>query len=238
MRICTYNIHAGRNAQNQPSLPAVGDALAGIEPDLCLLQEVDRRLPRSGFQDQAGALGEQLGMRAYFYGRLRFGTAAFGNALLTRLPVRTVRRFPLPSRGGEPRCALGVQLEDGTWVWNTHLGLRAEWRKEQLVALTHAADGPPAVLLGGDFNATLDEAAVQGFLASASLYPLSDEASTFPAANPAHRIDFLFGRGYVRTDGGTIAAPGSDHCLVWATVKPEPVPPNPASPSPRPRSAG
>lgn len=251
LTVCTYNIHAGRDHQNRASLGQITATLVEARPDVCLLQEVDRRLPRSGWVDQAGALAQALGARAYFYGRLRAGPAAFGNALLTRRAVRQVRYVPLPSSGGEPRGALGVHLDDpDLWVWNTHLGLKASWRAEQLAALEKAMAAQQTVLLGGDFNATLDEPALAAFVARAGFLPLSLDTPTFPVPGPpTSRIDFLLGRNCFTWNAGnaeaaaatTIAAPGSDHCLVWAqvTTGPPPVKPSatPGLHPPLPRSA-
>ncbi len=238
LTVCTYNIHAGRDALNRPSLPQITATLAQSEADLCLLQEVDKNLPRSGFADQAAVLGRALGARACFYGRLRFGTAAFGNATLSRLSIGRVQKVALPG-GGEVRGALGVHLErEDIWVWNTHLGLREEWRAEQLSALEKALDDQPVVLVGGDFNAPLEEEAVGAFLRNTGLQILSADAPTFPAAAPAHRIDFLLGRGLFTSNAAagvearTTADPGSDHCLVWARVTTQP-PLLPAPPAPR-----
>jgi endonuclease/exonuclease/phosphatase family metal-dependent hydrolase len=218
--ICTYNIHAGKDANGAPSLPAIAGALAALAPDLCLLQEVDRRMPRSGWQDQAVLLARAVGGQALFYGRLRFGPAAYGNAVLSRQPIQNVRYLLLPG-GGEPRSALGVQLDDahGTWVWNTHLGLRPEWRREQLAALAATLAEHDAVLLGGDFNARLNDDELVTFSRETGLVPLTAEAPTFPIPNPTERIDLLLGRGFTVAETTTTAAPGSDHCLVWARVR-------------------
>jgi endonuclease/exonuclease/phosphatase family metal-dependent hydrolase len=242
MRICTYNIHGGRDAENRPSLPTIAASLQSVAPDLCLLQEVDRFLPRSGWEDQAARLGAAIGaeFQIFFYGRWGVGKARFGNALLSRLPVTGIRRVALPG-GGEPRGAVGVTLEGGARVWSTHLGLRAAWRAAQLAALAReigpaSDEGPgrasPAILVGGDFNATLDEEGLRRFLDETGMEPLSAPEPTFPAAAPAHRIDFLFGRGWITQDRGTLAAPGSDHCLVWAALEP------PAAMPPLPRRSG
>jgi endonuclease/exonuclease/phosphatase family metal-dependent hydrolase len=220
LTICTYNIHAGKDANGAPSLPAIAGALAALAPDLCLLQEVDRQMPRSGWQDQAALLAQAVGGQVHFYGRLRFGPAAYGNAVLSRQPIRKVTYLPLPG-GGEPRSAIGVQLDDadGTWVWNTHLGLRPEWRREQLSRLAEALADQPSVLVGGDFNARPHDEEVAAFLQETGLAPLSADAPTFPVPNPTERIDLLLGRGGLMTaETTTTAAPGSDHCLVWARV--------------------
>ena len=237
MRICTYNIHGGRDAENRLALAAIGASLQAIAPDLCLLQEVDRFLPRSHWEDQAARLAAHIGpgFQRYFYGRWGVGKARFGNAVLSRLPVAAVWRVPLPG-GGEPRGALGVTLEDGTTAWNTHLGLRAEWRAAQLAALAEAIRGAPPetpILLGGDFNASPEDDGLRRFLGETGLQPLSAPEPTFPAAAPRHRIDLLLGRGWIRWDGGTAADPGSDHCLVWSVLERAAT-----SPPPLPRPSG
>lgn len=223
MRVCTYNIHGGKDEARVPSLPQIAEALRESSADVILLQEVDRFLLRSGTQHQARILAQSLGdFHFRFYGRLRFGPLAFGNAILSRAPVAQTIHVPLRSSGGEPRCALGVRLHNDTTVWNTHLGLRDEWRREQLAALadalnTHTKPNGP-VIVGGDFNARLDAPEVQEFLAQTGLFPVSDAALTFPNSAPAHRIDFLLGRNVTAFGAETRQGAGSDHCLLWAEV--------------------
>lgn len=235
LRICTYNIHGGKDAQGRPSLDLIAATLRETAPDVCLLQEVDRFLPRSGWEDQAARLAAELDAAFHFYGRWGVGKSRFGNALLSCLPVVSIRRVALgdtahPLSGGEPRSALGVALSEGTAIWNTHLGLRPEWRTAQLATLTRAVGVAGPVLVGGDFNAGLEEDALRRFLDKTGLQPLGPPEPTFPALAPRHRIDLLLGRGWITQDAGTVAAPGSDHCLVWADLEPETVPPAPSPP--------
>lgn len=230
--VCTYNIHGGFDAEQRPSLGAIVQTLRSVEPDLCFLQEVDRFLPRSGFRDQSAYLARALGAKPFFYARLGMGGVGYGNAILSRLPVRSVHRLPFPAAaGGEPRGALGVILQSGMAAWTTHLGLHHAWRSSQLATLTRAVWGNEPCLVGGDFNATLDEQSVSDFARATGLAPLGpDETPTFPAATPIHRIDFLLGRSVTARGGGTIAGPGSDHCLVWQVIGQEaaPFPPAPS----------
>lgn len=233
MRIATLNIHGGRDGvgTNRPSLPAVADLLRSVTPDVCLLQEVDRRLLRSGFADQAVVLAGALRTPALhfaFGGPLNLGIfGAFGNAILGRQPFAEVQRLTLPAAGGEPRGAVGVTLRGSgkpLVVWNTHLGLRTEWRTTQLTALADAVNADTAagkaVIVGGDFNARLDEGEIVAFQQRTGLGVLSPDAPTYPANAPAHRIDLLWGSASVSAgDTGVIAAPeSSDHCLVWADI--------------------
>jgi endonuclease/exonuclease/phosphatase family metal-dependent hydrolase len=216
VRLCTYNIHAGKSEAGTESVDAIVDTLRDVDADVILLQEVDRYLARSGYRDLARQIAARLGKNHYFYGRLRFGWAAFGNAILTAEPVASVDRLPLPARGGEVRGAIRVTLESGLFLWCTHLGLRSDWRATQLAALSSAVNATPGPLVvGGDFNAALDEQEIREFRASAGLKVAEIAELTYPTSAPTARIDFLFNRGLIPTDSGTIAAPGSDHCLVW-----------------------
>ncbi|MBC8139464.1 MAG: endonuclease/exonuclease/phosphatase family protein [Fibrella sp.] len=232
MRVACLNIHAGRcgTGSNQASLHAVADLLRSVSPDICLLQEVDRRMPRSGFVDQAGRLaramrrdGEEEWYFA-FYGRLDFGPLGqYGNAILSREPLGSIRRVPLSANGGEPRGAIGVTFpgDTPTAIWTAHLGLRDEWRATQLADLADALNSDREegyrVIVGGDFNARADAPEVLRFQERTGLVLASLDAPTFPAIQPTHRIDFLFASpdGLVAGSGVTAESNASDHALIW-----------------------
>ena len=235
MRVACLNIHGGRcgTGAKRPSLPRIADLLRSVSPDVVLLQEVDRRLPRSGFADQAGLLaramrqGDAGDWYWTFHGRLDFGLlGSFGNAVLSREPFTDTRRVALPSGGGEPRGAVGVVFAGDmpAIVYTTHLGLRDSWREMQLAALADAVvadrQNGYAVLVGGDFNAPPDAPEIARFVERTGLAPVSPDAPTFPASEPAHRIDFLFATsGAIVADAGVVAdANATDHALIWADV--------------------
>lgn len=233
LRVASYNIHAGTDVDNKPSLAQIIVTLKETNADIVLLQEIDRLLPRSGFQDQFSVIAGSLGYtQKAFYGRLCFGPCAFGNAILSRHHVKHWHRLPLPSRGGEPRAALGATLGDGTTVWCTHLGLRQDWRESQLTALANALnlsagtsdiiEGP--AILGGDFNALRSDAEMEQFRRRTRLDDFDEEEPTVPVVGPYRRIDHLLARGFTRPDAGTREDRGSDHRLVWADFEPIPRP--------------
>ena len=190
-------------------------------------------MPRSGFVDQAGRLARALrtdgGDEWYFafYGRLDFGPLGqYGNAILSRDPLGKIRRVPLSANGGEPRGAVGVTFPGNApvAVWTAHLGLRDEWRASQLADLADAViadrDAGYAVVVGGDFNSHADSPEVTTFLERTGIVAVSPVSPTFPAMDPAHRIDFLFASPDCDvTDAGVVAAPdASDHALLWVEL--------------------
>jgi endonuclease/exonuclease/phosphatase family metal-dependent hydrolase len=229
LRVASYNIHGGTDVDRKPSLKTIIATLKDVDADVILLQELDRLLPRSSFQDQYAVIADSLGYpHRAFYGRLCFGPCAFGNAIVSRLPVKRWQRLPLPSRGGEPRAALGATLNDGTTLWCTHLGLRQDWRESQLAALSQAINdtsgaGSPAIL-GGDFNALRSDTEMEKMRERTQLDDFGEEAPTVPVVGPYRRIDHLLARGFTRRDAGTLEDRGSDHRLVWAEFELIPLP--------------
>ena len=183
LRVVSYNIHGGTDVDRKPSLDRIIASLEAVNADIVLVQEIDRILPRSTFQDQFALVADGLNLsyRA-FYGRLRFGPCAFGNAIMTRLPVTRWQRLSLPSRGGEPRAAVGATLEQGTSIWCTHLGLRKDWRESQLAALASAINTPANIpaILGGDFNALRSDSEIETLRAQTGLDDFGDEEPTVP----------------------------------------------------------
>ena len=222
-RVASYNIHGGTDADRKPSLDRIITSLRTVNADIVLLQEIDRILPRSTFQDQFALIADGLNLSCRaFYGRLCFGPCAFGNAIMTRLPVTRWQRLPLPSRGGEPRAAIGATLEQGTTVWCTHLGLRKDWRESQLATLAGAINAQPdrSAILGGDFNALRSDSEMERLRSQTELDDFGEEAPTVPVVGPYRRIDHLLVRGFTRLDAGTPDDRGSDHRLTWADFEP------------------
>jgi endonuclease/exonuclease/phosphatase family metal-dependent hydrolase len=234
LRVASYNIHGGTDSERNPSLDQIITTLKEVDADVILLQEIDRLLPRSGFRDQFSIIADSLAVTyRSFYGRLSFGPCAFGNAILSRVPVLRWQRLPLPAPGGEPRAAIGALLDQGVAVWCTHLGLRQEWREMQLTALANAVNSLKVTdgngtrlptILGGDFNALRSEKEMAGLRERTDLTDFDEEDATFPSVRPLHRIDHLLARGVTRLNAGTREDRGSDHCLIWADFE-WPLPP-------------
>ena len=137
--------------------------LERLEPDLVGLQEV---LSYGDGRGQAEQLAAPMGYEVVYAAASRRPDGdLFGNALLTRLPVRHRATIALPADGVEPRsllCAL-VDTPDGELpvfvthlAWEPDLGtVRAEQVRAVLAAIEQVAVEHPATLpalLMGDFN--------------------------------------------------------------------------------------
>jgi endonuclease/exonuclease/phosphatase family metal-dependent hydrolase len=175
IRVASWNIFAGRSSGGERvDLDLTVAALRALDADLVALQEVDRDQPRSGRVDQARVLAEALGM-SWRYAPALLGTpggpggwravepgpdpggAAYGVALLSRLPLGEVEHVLLPSSGRqEPRVALIAEVAAGAGrllLASTHLSNRPGTSLTQLRALQRHLDGLGGPrLLAGDLN--------------------------------------------------------------------------------------
>ncbi|MFO0912522.1 MAG: endonuclease/exonuclease/phosphatase family protein [Pirellulales bacterium] len=228
-RVMTYNIHKGiGGVDRRYQLERVAETIAHCEPDIVLLQEVDRDVPRSGRHDQAHRLAELLDFPHYaFQMNVHLTSGGYGNAVLSRYRVEHTWDLELTVPFKKRRRGLAVvvrpradQPAHDVLVYNLHLGLAGYERRMQLRRLlgcpSLGADSHYAtVILGGDFND------VWGNLGRQILEPVRFESAagnfrTFPAVMPLRPLDRLFYRGPVRAEHSfvcqtQVARRASDH---------------------------
>lgn len=160
LRVMTYNVHGCVGMDGHLSIERLARLIERYDPDVVALQELDVNRARSGSVDQAHALAHALEMDLHFHPVLRVEEEQYGDAILSRLPMRLVKAGPLPTPArAEPRGALWVEVDvDGTPVniLNTHFGLGRGERFAQAEAfLGDAWLGHPRctpAIACGDFN--------------------------------------------------------------------------------------
>src|SRR6476646_359713 len=137
--VATWNIHGAVGADGRYAPARIVDVLCEIGADIVALQEV------GSAQAHEGLLRQRHG-------------SDFGNAVLSRYPVASVRHLDLAVGSYEPRGALDVCIDVGSAVplrvTATHLGLRPGERREQVRRIVSAVecDSPHPKLLMGDLN--------------------------------------------------------------------------------------
>ncbi len=222
--LATYNIHRaiGRDGVFDPE--RVGRVLDEIGAEVFALQEV-----QSGRTGRAliHQFRDRLGGEAISGVTLLRKDAEYGNAILTRYPVRSVERLDLSVSRHEPRGALDVVLDAGTTplrVLATHLGLWPYERRRQVRRLlTALAAGPdvPTILMG-DIN--------EWFLWGRPLrwlhvqFPRTPAPATFPAHRPVFALDRLWVRPRtalrrLAVHASPLARVASDHLPLVATLE-------------------
>jgi endonuclease/exonuclease/phosphatase family metal-dependent hydrolase len=166
----------------------VVDWINEIQPDLVALQEVVVR--RIGMR-QTSWIAKRTGMAATFGPTKPIRGGQFGNAVLSRLPVRSSRCRALTDAwsGNEPRAIVTVDVDAyGRRVFfsSTHLSWQMDenWIREQQVrdiaGVIRAQPADALTIVCGDFNATPDSPEI-GFVRGL------DFLDAYQAANPGER---------------------------------------------------
>jgi endonuclease/exonuclease/phosphatase family metal-dependent hydrolase len=221
LRIASYNVKSGA----ETSLTQVREVISGISADVVALQEVNVNVKKGGEADQVGTLGHPLGYQSIYAATLsRGGIGTYGIGLLTRLPVKSVRRIELAYAQGaaEPRVAIDAIVCAGHMpirIIATHADV---WRPAPDIKILAAELGEetttPTILLG-DLNVKPNDPAVE-WIASKGLTDLIGKYSEGPTFwSRPKRLDYLFvndslAEKAVGASIGTIKA--SDHYPVWA----------------------
>ena len=241
VRVLVLNMHAGKDAVGKPNLDDVGSLVKEKKPDLVLLQEVDRNTNRSGHVDQVAELARLTKYDSAFSPSLfAYDGGQYGIAVLSRETIGYHMTVPLPVRpvqtraGGshEPRVALLAVAEVGDATWramNAHLDPAENGgRAQEVAALIEAirsqeAAGTP-LIVGGDLNSTPDNPVLQA-LRAAGLHDAwaecgSGDGFTFPADQPAKRIDYVWlPAGITCTSAQVLDSRISDHRPLLVTLK-------------------
>jgi endonuclease/exonuclease/phosphatase family metal-dependent hydrolase len=207
LRCVTWNIRHGQGTDGRIDLERTAATLAGLAPDIVLLQEVDRGCRRSGGVDQAAVLGEQLGLDSVFVAHRPFDGGEYGLALLARPRVIDSRAVPLLA-APRPLVALEAELDLGLaeplTVVVVHLVDTLEQRAaeaREVAARIALVRGP--WLVGGDFNGPRGTEPLEAFRAGVVATPV-EARDTYPAEAPVREIDFL------------VAGPAED--VEWASA--------------------
>jgi endonuclease/exonuclease/phosphatase family metal-dependent hydrolase len=157
-RLCvaSYNIHGCVGSDGRLDPERTAEVIRNIDADVIGLQEVGVHAMGGQIVDQLAYLAHDLKLTPVAGPTLVRDAGAYGNALLTRLPILGCRRIDLSVGRGEPRGAIDVDLDvrgQRLRVIATHLGLGWRERRKQrsVIAEIVKASGVPSVVLG-DLN--------------------------------------------------------------------------------------
>lgn len=215
IEIMTANVHGwvGYNGNNFDDFSA---ALEREKPDVVCMQEVlaDGEELRKLYQQGYNVLFSTT-IRYPFRGR-------FGNAILSKAPLSLVKVVKLPNRQTvTPRNGVlfAVETEAGKLdFFNTHLSTSLS---ESTSQTARAFDEVGDLMQGacGDFNQTPAQLASGRFGRMMSVEPAYYAFSTFPAAEPSRRIDYVLSEcGVIDSTKSHQVYIGSDHLAVSETM--------------------
>lgn len=225
--VATYNIHRCIGMDWRHDAERVANVIRELDSDVVGLQEVDARYHIEDGDDQAEYLAGATGMTAVSGPALVHHRGSYGNAILTRWPVKAVRRVEIGVIGREPRAVLDVDLAVAgipMRVVVTHFGLRSRERRLQTEMLVRTL-GPKnegCTVLLGDFN----EWAPMGHTLRRlnAVLGRSPAVRSFPARLPTLALDRIWvspAAALVRlhVHRSSLASRASDHLPVRGTVE-------------------
>lgn len=223
LTIATYNIHGAVGADGRFAPERVAKVVLEIDADIIALQEVP--LGGAGMPNVLAMLQQATGFAAA--DGLTFSVAGrrYGNAVLSRYPLRATRSIDLSCGQREPRGALDADIDchgHPLRVVATHLGLRPAERRAQIRRLLQVfdTDQMPVILLGDVNEWFVWGRTLRWLVAHFQAVPAP---ATFPSRWPLFALDRIWIRPrhrlvHVRAHATPLARIASDHLPLIAHI--------------------
>lgn len=240
LTITSYNIHKGMSPLNRlVIMTKLGQALAGVSPDVLCLQEVSgqnlkRVLAYNEYpsQSQHEWFGEFLGLTNSYGKNAEYTHGHHGNATLSRHPLDPKHNVNITVNRLEKRGVLHSEIDvngQKIVILNAHLNLLHRDRIKQYKAIgdyiTGELDNDIPLILAGDFNDWSKKS--DDFLGGLGLVEVfgklyGKHPATFPAKLPMISLDRIYVRHLTVKNaivhGGVPWADLSDHLPITAVV--------------------
>jgi endonuclease/exonuclease/phosphatase family metal-dependent hydrolase len=203
-RIVTYNVHKCRGLDRRVRPERIAMVLRETKADIIALQEVLSVEGRERERHQARFIAEELGMDYHIGENRRLDGGAYGNVVLSRLPLRAAHNYDITWSGRERRGCLRVDvlLHKGRvlHIFNVHLGTAFIERRHQARRLTnggilHQPELSGARVVLGDFNEWthgLTSRLLSKHFESADIRHHLRRGRTYPGVLPLVHLDHVY----------------------------------------------
>lgn len=189
IKIISYNIHSGKNMWMVPQLNKLVHFFQKEKPDILAVQEIHENYKLGR---QLSFFEEQLKMNVHFGPHVPVGEGHYGIATLTRYPILNNKHYLLPKIREQRGFLDTVVIIENKEVHllNTHLGLRFQNRKLQLLKIQeYLRQLTSPFLLMGDFNTDHPEIPLD-FVRDSAKEMQKEHLVTMMLSNK--RIDYVF----------------------------------------------
>lgn len=230
LRVMTWNIHHAEGTDGKIDLLRVSDTIRRENPDLVILQEVDRGTIRASGRDLVEELSALTKMNSVFGKNLDYQGGVYGNAVLSRFPIVYKDNHVLPgAEKGEQRGALEARLRVGKHqflVVATHLDHHPDpsVRLAQIARVQEIVKKAslPAIVCG-DLNSQPGSGEwkqMKGNFQDAWEKAGKGEGYTIASGKPYARIDYIFvSREIKPVRAWVVPSEASDHLPVVADLQ-------------------
>ena len=204
LRIVTYNVHKCRGLDRRVRPERIAHVIRETKADVIALQEVLSVEGRGREHDQARFLADELGMEYHIGENRRIQGGAYGNVILSRLPIEKVQNYDITWRGRERRGCLRADVHVGSrrllHVFNVHLGTAFIERRHQARRLVSSdilghEELRGARLILGDFNEWtrgLASRLLATHFQSVDIRSHLRRARTYPGVLPLLHLDHIY----------------------------------------------
>lgn len=228
VRVMTYNVHNGFDTEGRLGLEALAQTIEQAKPDIVGLQEIARGWYVDGSVDMLVWLSQRLQM-PYIFGPT--ADPVWGNAILSRYPIKEWDNVPLPPRtlpllrgflwarvdiGGKELLFIATHYH--------HVEKDTEIRQQQSSEIVKFWNQRARTILIGDLNATPDAREI-AMLRDAGLRDAFAAIGTgngfsWPSDAPNQRIDYIwFSSDLSVRDLVMPQSTASDHVGIAVTVE-------------------
>ena len=231
LRLATYNVHKCRGLDGRTRVDRIAEVLEGLDADVIALQEVVGGGPEE--DGQAAELGARLGMGWVMDPVRLLRGKAYGNVVLSRLPIDQSHSCNLSCDKREPRGCMRVDInvhdEQVLHLFNVHLGTAVLERRQQAPRLADFVvnghvNGPKVLL--GDFNEWvkgLTSKTLGAMLEGVDLSHHLRRRKTYPGVLPMFHLDHIYVAGGLTVEKVTLPRTkltlvASDHLPLVADV--------------------
>lgn len=203
-RVVTYNIHKCVGIDRRLRPERIVEVLGEIDADIIALQEVLCIQGRESEDDQAHFVARELGLDFRMGENRRLKGGAYGNVVLSRLPMVAARNHDISVAGREQRGCLRVDVDlhgkQLLHIYNVHLGTSFTERRNQARkllnddVLKNSDHIGPRVLMG-DFNEWtrgLASRLLNEHFRSADIRARIGRATTYPGVFPFLHLDHIY----------------------------------------------
>lgn len=211
LKIMTFNIrHSSdfnaylEDGSDKIDFNVPSDIINEFGADIVGLNEVNGEGVRADFTPQAEEIGKLTNKNAFFAPAIDIeGAGLYGNALLSKLPVKEFKNIPIPDplvkdekAYYETRCLIKAVIDLGgkdITVFVSHFGLANGEKKNAVSTVLKELSGiKTPIILMGDFNMRPENELLKPFYERFNEVDAKNNEFTCRSDKPKVKIDYIF----------------------------------------------